>query len=53
MPGRSLWMSHAPQGIKGFDDDDDDLSVSLYNMQVRTSRSRLRINGLCQYEYIF
>jgi len=23
MPGSSLWMPHAPQGIKGFDDDDE------------------------------
>jgi len=24
MPGSSSWMAHAPQGVKGFDDDDDD-----------------------------
>jgi hypothetical protein len=24
MPGNSSWMSYAPQGVKGFDDDDDD-----------------------------
>ena len=23
MPGSSSWMSYAPQGVKGFDDDDD------------------------------
>jgi len=22
MPGSSSWMPHAPQGVKGFDDDD-------------------------------
>jgi len=24
MPGSSKWMPYAPQGVKGFDDDDDD-----------------------------
>ena len=24
MPGNSSWMSYAPQGVKGSDDDDDD-----------------------------
>jgi hypothetical protein len=24
MPGSSLWMPYAPQGVKGLDDDDDD-----------------------------
>ena len=24
MPGRSSWMTYAPQGVKGLDDDDDD-----------------------------
>jgi len=23
MPGRSAWMPYAPQGVKGFDDDDN------------------------------
>jgi len=23
MPGSSSWMPYAPQGVKGFDDDDD------------------------------
>ena len=23
MPGRSSWMTYGPQGVKGFDDDDD------------------------------
>jgi len=25
MPGSSSWMPYAPQGVKGFDDDDDDV----------------------------
>jgi hypothetical protein len=24
MPGSSLWMPYAPQGVKGFYDDEDD-----------------------------
>jgi hypothetical protein len=24
MPGSSSWMPYAPQGVKGFDDDDDE-----------------------------
>ena len=24
MPGNSSWMPYAPQGVKGFDDDDDE-----------------------------
>jgi len=28
MPGSSSWMPNAPQGIKGFDDDDDDVYVA-------------------------
>ena len=24
MPGSSSWMASAPQGVKGFDDNDDD-----------------------------
>jgi hypothetical protein len=24
MPGGSSWMTYAPQGVKGLDDDDDD-----------------------------
>jgi len=24
MPGSSLWMPYAPQGVKGIDDNDDD-----------------------------
>jgi hypothetical protein len=27
MPGSSLWMPYAPQGVKGFDDDDDLLTL--------------------------
>jgi hypothetical protein len=28
MPGRSSWMPCAPQGVKGLDDDNDDMCVS-------------------------
>ena len=29
MPGSSSWMPYAPQGVKRFDDDDDDNPVSF------------------------
>jgi len=28
MPESSSWMLYAPQGVKGFDDDDDDLQYN-------------------------
>jgi len=30
MPGSSSWMPYAPQGVKGFDDDDDDGDATKY-----------------------
>jgi hypothetical protein len=31
MPGTSLWMPYASQGVKGLDDDDDDdIYIYLY-----------------------
>ena len=27
MPGSSSWVLYAPQGVKGFDDDDDDVAL--------------------------
>jgi len=34
MPGDSSWLPYAPQGVKGFDDDDDgdDDCVPLLNL---------------------
>ena len=29
MPGSSSWMPYAPQGVKGFDDDDDGNGITL------------------------
>jgi len=29
MPGSSAWMPYAPQGVKGFDDDDEMKKYSL------------------------
>ena len=29
MLGSTSWMPYAPQGVKGFDDDDDDTKISL------------------------
>ena len=31
MAGNSSWMPCAPQGVKGFDDDDDDLNSEPLN----------------------
>jgi len=29
MPGSPSWMLYAPQGVKGFDDDDDDEAIAI------------------------
>jgi len=29
MPGSSSWMPYAPQGVKGFEDDDDDGAATI------------------------
>jgi len=29
MPGSSSWMPYAPQGVKGFDDDIDDMMLMV------------------------
>jgi len=44
MPGSSSWMSYAPQGVKGFDgdDDDDEGSVKLVPSAVKLSIGGLR-----------
>jgi hypothetical protein len=37
MPGSSLWMTYAPQGVKGLDDDDDNtFSIRNANFKLFT-----------------
>jgi len=35
MPGSSSWMPYGPQGLKGFDDDDDDIAEKLGEQERR------------------
>ena len=41
MPGNSSWMPYAPQGVKGFDDEDEDevcLLLQLINIRANQLR---------------
>ena len=36
MPGSSSWMPYAPQGVKRFDDDNDDGDNDDFPIKIRT-----------------
>jgi len=57
MPGSSPWMPYAPQGVKGFDDDDDiqttrtarhDIIFGTHNLKTFPYRANARnVNEDC------
>jgi hypothetical protein len=49
MPGSSSWMLYAPQGVKGFDDDESSTSLTGINVFISVLSSFIGL-GKIQYE---
>ena len=49
MPGSSSWMPYAPQGLKGFDDDDWSRNIVPCNISSKFSVLILQIKVLTKY----